>query len=710
MNVRLENIHAEASPANYVSFRSQSQRSRGRSDRDSIHSVSSVQSVISGMSALWSSFGLSSSNATIKTEKAQIQLVADLKYLYSAFTKIPCLRLSPDRKSRRIGGYEEFPFDTAVPLLVFKNISALEICDVDFRQFFGWDRLAEQLRSLTIKRGDVEDPTDLTTGIVLDDMDKRRRRSSKIQHSPVISWPLSPTVKHSDLGRHNSAPGSPTVDERLGSSTSPHNNYIFQKDLDGSGSLQRPRTKSTSPSRPNGSKQEVPYRHVSGGTTKLRRSGSSSSSSSTHSNGRYRTGSSSNLLAVGILPATKWRFLRHLSLADNSLTSIATVSLIPLANTLHSLDLSSNLFTEIPDTLSTLTALRALNLSNCMIESLHSLAKNPLPAIVALNLRANRLVSIAGVERLLSLERLDLRENKISDPIEAARLTGIPNIREIWILGNPLVKTHNNYRITIFDLFRSTPGFIEDVVLDASGPKYGERRYLRDRIAEPEGVPVVKPITADPEIELAGNSLNAPEFSLESAEKEEQKRPTPHTAQSEPVSGSGRRKKGTRRRIVDLAMDENPRPILNEPNVEMSQGTTLDAFGGYRDETPPRIQQSPALSSQEPTDTLYSRSSSTYGLPSSIRDPVKLSNQPRSFSYDVRSPNINGEVYRQKVEALKNEVGDNWLSVLSEEGWTEHRNPKSLDADFGHANAQRPQISSLQSKGHGIVTGNRTIG
>ena len=709
MNIRLENIHAEASPANYVSFRSQSQRSKGRSDRDSIHSVSSVRSVMSGMSALWSNFGLSTPNTAIRTERAQAQLTADLKYLYSAFTKIPCLRLSPDRKSRRIGGYEEFPFDTAVPLLAFKNVSALELCDVDFRQFFGWDRLAEQLRSLAVKRGDVEDPADLLTGIVLDDMEKRRRRSSKAQNSPAATWPLSPSVRYGDFGRHDAAPGSPNVDERIGQSSSPRNNYLLHKDLEAPGSLQRPRTKSTSPNRPTSSKQEGFYRHVCGVTTKLRRSGSSSSNSSTHSNGRYHTGSSSNILTVSALPITKWRFLRHLSLADNSLTLIASTSLAPLANTLHSLDLSSNLFTEIPDTLSTLTALRALNLSNCMIESLHSLARSPLPAIIALNLRTNRLVSIAGVERLLSLERLDLRENKIQDPTETARLTVIPNIREIWILGNPLAKSYSNYRITIFNLFRSTPGFIEDVLIDASGPKYSERRQLRDRVAEPESVPVVKSILIDSEMSIPGTFLDAPQTYMKNVENGVQQRPIPYTAQSEPFAGSRRRRKGARRRIVDLARDENPRFIPFENDVETLQETTDNAFGGGSgDGTIQTNQQTPILSPEEPFDTLFSRSSNLTALPLPIHDPIKPSNQARSFANDIQSSNINGESYRQKVEALKSEVGSNWLSVLSEDGWTEHRNPS--DSDFGHINIRRPALSSLQSKGRGVVSSSRTIG
>src|SRR5947199_8319342 len=116
---------------------------------------------------------------------------------------------------------------------------------------------------------------------------------------------------------------------------------------------------------------------------------------------------------MGPLPPSKWRFLKHLGLPDNSLTFMTSASLAPLADTLHSLDLSSNLFTQVPDSLATLTSLRALNLSNCMIDSLHSLSRNPLPAITALNLRGNRLTSIAGIERLPSIERLDLPDNKL---------------------------------------------------------------------------------------------------------------------------------------------------------------------------------------------------------------------------------------------------------------------------------------------------------
>ena len=709
MRVRLENIHTDASPANYVSFLSESQRSRGRSDHGSIHSVSSVRSVVSTMSSLWSGLGLNSSASTLKTEKAKAQLLVDLKYLYSAFTKIPCLRLSPDRRARLIEGYEEFPFDTAVPLIAFKNLGALEICDVDFRQFYGWDKLAEQLRSLTVQRCNLDDPTDLFVNIVLDDMDKRRRRSSKAQNSPGLPWPSSPSLRYNDLCHTASTPPSPVIGDRLGQSISPRHSGPLQARLEGPVSTQRPRTNSTSPNRPSSSRQDGCYRHMRGSPAKVKRSGSGSSNSSTQSSGQMRRGSSANLLSMGFLPASKWRFLRNLSLADNSLTSMTTSSLGPLANSLLSLDLSSNLFAEVPDCLATLTALRALNLSNCMIESLHSLARSPLPAITALNLRANRLISIAGVERLLSLERLDLRDNRIQDPTELARLTGIPEIHEIWVSRNPFVKTHSNYRVTIFNLFRGTPGYPNDILIDTTGPGYHERRQLRDRAVEPESVSVVNaiPVETSPVISPYENGVTHSEDTIE---PQTPQRPCLlQTTQSEVAVGSSRRKKGSRRRIVDLAHNDSP-------SVPDQYSKPVQTPQGFR---PPaqRIETDQVSPGNQPTLLAESQMNSTLFPPEQREDtkastwfPLDVSDKGRSLATEIQSSNLNGEAYRQKVEALKTEVGSNWLSVLSEEGWQQHQKISSPNPQFDHIDVVRPNPPVFRAASQGIVSGSRTLG
>ena len=724
MNVRLENLHADISPGNYVSFLSQSQRSNGRSDRDSIHSISSVRSVMSGMSSLWSNLGIGSAGNAAKTEKAKAQLQLDLKYLYSAFTKIPCLRLSPDRKARLIGGYEEFPFDTAVPLLAFKNISTLEICDVDFRQFFGWDKLAEQLRSLSLKRASVDDPTDVLIGIVLDDMDKRRRRSSKTQSSPNTVWPSTSSPRCSEFSRARSAPGSPVADIKTGKSSSPQNSLYLRGDLDLSKGQPQPRTKSNSPTRPTSSRQGSSYRHVRGNGGKIKRSGSGSSTSSSRSNEPMRTQSSSNLLSIGILPASKWRFLKHLSLADNGLTSIGAAGLAPLANTLHSFDLSSNLFSEVPDCLASLTALRALNLSNCMIESLHSLARNPLPAISALNLRANRLGSIAGIERLLSLERLDLRDNRLTDPTEMARLTGIPDIREIWVIGNPLVKTHASYRVTILNLFRGTPGYTEDIIIDAAGPGYSERRQLRDRIAETEGVLVVKPLPV--ESDLAPNTTLHPALKpviyVQDRTAELYARPLPHSTQSEFAVGSSRRRKGPRRRIVDLSIDESRVSTDTKGPLDVSNRKPHIAFADVNkanDLTPRDV--SPGARgdvSRYPQEVPSRQSREEPPIPDIIVPPVTTppneicDDKGLALAYELQGLNLNGEAYRRKVEALKEEFGSGWLNVLSKEDWDGRETSEIAGFEKGtnQVTVARPKVPDFRAADRGILSSGRTLG
>jgi Leucine-rich repeat (LRR) protein len=727
MNVRLENLHADTSAANYVSFLSQSQRPKGRggSDHGSIHSVSSVRSVMSGMSSLWSNFGLGSGNSAAKTEKQKAAIEADLKYLYSAFTKIPCLRLAPDRRARLIEGYEEFPFDTAVPLLAFKNISALEISDIDIRQFFGWDRLAEQLRSLTVKRAGVDDPADLLINIVLDDMDKRRRRSSKAQMSPTSTWATSsspkrsPTLPHAELVHSNSAPGSPDErhhisDEELRGAS------LTRSGSEGAKSPKKTRPRSNSPVRPPSSRTGSAHGHLRG-SYKVKRSGSGSSHSSMSDGWHNPRGSSSNLLSMGILPSSKWRFLKHLSLADNSLTSISAASLAPLANTLHSLDLSSNLFSQIPDCLASLTALRALNLSNCMIDSLHSLTRNPLPAITALNLRSNRLISIAGVERLYPLERLDLRDNRINDPTELARLTGIPDLREIWVVGNPFTRTHSSYRVTIFNLFRKTPGYTEDILIDTYAPGYTERRHLVDRVAERPNVPVVKPPPQDyglPAVEVNKPVIDYPTTREPSVLRKERPMPTATTSEVH-TSSSGRRRRTPKRRIVDLSTTDTS-PSKVKPAVRFSteedRTPTASSEGAFSISPDPSPRTIPSYVPSEPrqtqsqTDIPRIDTSVVPRLPPietvTYEPPVK------NTSKDSQDWSISGELYRKKIEALRNDVGNGWLSVLSEEGWDTQKNSQQGygGPNFSPTNTIRPSPATPRANSQQTIHSGRTLG
>ncbi|KAI1644821.1 uncharacterized protein F4817DRAFT_202987 [Daldinia loculata] len=740
MKVRLENLHDTSASANYVSFLSSSQRTKSRgSDVVSIRSVSSIRSVMTGMSAIWNSIGIGSSISAARMERQKAALQADMKYLYSAFTKIPCLRLAPDWQTKLIKGYEEFPFDSAVPLYVFKNLQSLEVNGVDYRQFFGWDRVADQIRSLTLKRANIEDPADILIDIVLDDMDKRRRRSSKAQSSPTGAYAhasnprRSPTISYSDSHKSTIAPEIPerrysVADIHVGSVSTDSTDSISAQDSRRPSvsriETEEPRSNKSSRPRSHSPNRPATSRHHTAnprGSHKVRRSGSGSSHSSLSDSWHNPRNSASNLLAMGILPASKWRVLKHLSLADNSLTVIPAASLAPLANTLNSLDLSTNLFTQIPDSLATLTALRALNLSHCMIDSLHSLLRNPLPAISALNLRANRLHSLAGIEKLYPLERLDLRDNRLTDPTELARLTGIPDIREIYVEGNPFVRTHRDYRITIFNLFRNTPGYTEDLVIDGSGPSLSERRYLVERVAIPAAVPVVKP----PVPEIPAVDVSKPAIIHETPKepnvlrKERPSRPTPKAVASEVNTSSTRRRRTPKRRIVDLATNDRvsdatqQRTSVDEPTSATpdSPDATVESENNYSVSHPPETQDllSKVHSETRPSDTGNPQEVPRINTTTVFEQPVSFLNKDTSELWkDAQDWNVSGEIYRQKIEALRDKVGNGYLSVLNEESWEPSRPAFAAD-DFSSASTIRPGSATRTPSAQAITTGGSLV-
>ncbi|KAG5993135.1 hypothetical protein E4U54_003466 [Claviceps lovelessii] len=707
MKVRLENLHDSSSSSNYVSFLGNSRRTRTRgSDVGSVHSVSSMRSVMTGMSALWNSFGIGASISAARTERHKAAVQADLKYLYSAFTKIPCLRLAPDWRARLISGFEEFPFDSAVPIYVFKNLQALEINSLDFRQFFGWDRLADQLRSLSLKHAGIEDPADILIDIVLDDMDKRRRRTSKCHSSPTTSWTASnsprrssPVIPQPDLVRAASAPGSPEhrnilAELRLGSlmpsepvledseSSDTARHSLYREDREtfyqSPGRISRPR--SISPARPASSRTNSSQMRSS--QQRIRRSGSGSSHSSLSESWHHHArGGSGNLLALNVLPSSKWRFLRHLSLSDNAITSFPSSSLAPLSNTLCSLDLSSNLFSQIPDSLATLSALRALNLSHCMIDSLQSLARNPLPAITALNLRSNRLESLAGIEKLYPLERLDLRDNCLADPLEIARLTGIPDIREVWLEGNPFTRTHKDYRVTVFNLFRSAPGYTEDIVVDGSGPSFSERRLLVERAPIPDAVPVVKPkplAGSHCVVDVSKSPIVYNEVMDPASSRKD--RPMAKAVTSEVNSSFSRRRKVSKRRIVDLSTGDAAATSFSRPEEPVRETIKIvkpEASDGNHGASlhASKLTTSPVVLSNNgktkpPTDSLEKAAASVMPHPRSVTGAPITEEPDLCQDWDNSA-----EMYRRKIEALRDRVGSGYLSVLSEESWDGNTSP-----------------------------------
>ena len=266
-----------------------------------------------------------------------------------------------------ISGFEEFPFDQAVSLYPFKNVTTLEIQDIDVRSFYGWHIISETLRSLIVKRGNINDPSELIIDLVLDDAERRRHRSSRHVHSPSYIGEARFPSNTSPKLPHISPPQQPS---RMGSEADIHE-YRGNR--------------SSSP-RPSSSRSNSSTRPTRAGIYRSNSVVSNSSFSSSTSN-------------VHSLPDEKWQCLKYLCLSDCSLHTLSAPAWISLAPNLVSLDLSANLFIEIPSVLSSLYCLRSLSLAGNMIEKLQGLNLNSLPAITTLILRDNRLVSLAGIER-----------------------------------------------------------------------------------------------------------------------------------------------------------------------------------------------------------------------------------------------------------------------------------------------------------------------
>ncbi|KAJ8696475.1 hypothetical protein PTI98_006342 [Pleurotus ostreatus] len=141
-------------------------------DNSDALSLASFRSSLSAMSTL--SLG---SGWWGRTEVAPIE--AELKYLFSSFTKLPALHVTAPGKKLITELANESPNRNALPMDVFRNIQSLECVDIDPRMLLGWDRLAESLRSLKIKKSGVEDMADIFLGAVIDDQARREGSTSR---------------------------------------------------------------------------------------------------------------------------------------------------------------------------------------------------------------------------------------------------------------------------------------------------------------------------------------------------------------------------------------------------------------------------------------------------------------------------------------------------------------------------------------------------
>ena len=606
---------------------------------------------------------------------------ANVRYIYSSCTKLPALKLSPFHLVAADGtpalacaveGFADCPPPaTCVPLLAFKNLTALSLEDLDPRGFVGWDVLSVQLRSLEVRRGGIEDVGELICDAPSED--SARRAEEERRHKPVGTERKrrAEGVSETSLAVETSGAGARVLDGADGE----------HGDIDAA---------------------------------------------------ERRPASSRASAAYATPPRLAWSSLRHLALPDNSLTFVPSIPLTFLP-TLTSLDLSSNLLISIPPALAHLTSLKSLNLSDNMIDSLLGIAK-ALGAITALNLSRNRLENFSGLDRLAALERLDVRDNAVADVLEVSRLSRLPHVREVYVRGNAFTRPREEggdeqWRVKSWGYFveeevqghRDVPA--AEVRLDGALMTGSERRAVEadfgrrgtplssrgrrasagaaDRPAENGQAKVVvgrRVVTAPhrqhrersppplPSIAHLAPSAAGDSASIASASG------APRPPSPAKVHHKPRRKP---RRIVDLDADPShpsstslaqPPPASDSDQPSSSgaehsgssrlQGLTStgDAAAGHyssdaQSSSPARARG--AVRSLGPAEGARAGAAAPAGSTSTAarrtaRRQLSASTFDAPAGGSGAESSAGGEALRRRIEALRDEVGESWLSVLGE--------------------------------------------
>jgi hypothetical protein len=569
-------------------------------------------------------------------------LDAEVKYVYSCFTKLPALAISAPGRKVIQEMVDEPPNENAIPLDAFKNLQSLECQDIDPRTILGWDRLAENLRSLTVKRSGVEDVSDIFIKSVSDDQARREGARNPTNHSldskrrsSLQDTSLPHSVPEEEAETRTDEPSTPTPISKQKQKTSEQSQETLE--------LPRDNPPSSSPT--------APY-----------------------------------------LSSYKWAFLKHLSLSDNALTFFPTPPLSHLTSITH-LDLSSNLLISIPPGLSILHNLVSLNLSDNMIDSVLGIYTN-LGQVLNLNLSRNRLDSICGLERLLALERVDLRWNRVEESAEVGRLATLPNITEVWVEGNPFVEYEHSYRIACFNYFWKEGKII---TLDGSLPGFYEKRYfamppprlMRQPAPLSPSSPVVAVTTPRAPIQIAASKS----LPLPGTEPHRSLRvpPTPPGSTSPQLVGKQRRKN---KRLVDLDGEHSdstasPSGHLRTLSADSDQADTSDIQAASSEAAataeplPPLRPLRPALrpthsrhrSEAIPSASQHSPETSPPASPQSAT-PTRFSTVAARSSkrrarvtasvFEPTTENLGPEEYRKRIEALRKDMGEGWLKVFSQ--------------------------------------------
>lgn len=280
-------------------------------------------------------------------------------------------------------------------------------------------------------------------------------------------------------------------------------------------------------------------------------------------------------------------------------------------------------------------------------------------------------------------------------------MTGIPEMQEIYVYKNPFCKTHANYRVLIFNLFRSYPGYSEDVIIDSTGPGYSERKQLVDRVPENANPPVIKPKPVEDVFTEAGPNPVQAQATPQSNEEPKASTNGSPKVNPERVVGSIRKRKGPKRRIVELSQNDSAHQrtdsaMMPPPPAPAKAPSADSTYGGSPEATPIRKTLAPAAPIAEHQHLPH--------IDTAITSP-SLGAELDFSSMVTGEASVNGDLYKKKIEALRNDFGNSWLSALSDEAY--QGNSAFQDRV---SPSVRPTVTSSRAPSQSIVSGGRTLG
>lgn len=446
LNIKLDTPSHEPT---FISFMANNARSKHfDSETRSISSINSMKSMVSSASVyLRSSFNFKQDPKVI---------MRDLRYLYSSFTKIPCLVLTPKTKIGSILSYEEYPCDTSVPIKMFKNLQVLELNSYEPNEIVGWHHLSDQLRILIIRNSKISDLSEVLFNLVIDDESGRSSFNIHKKKNDFMDAFDDHGNSHNTNNFHydhviqeNNA-FKRHIDDGINSSRSTNNEDVFRRS-----GIEDRRTK-----------DDNDANHPKN-TKRSRSNTTGAGSDPIYEPKDYRS-----------LKESNWSVLKQFTVTDTSISSIESYIFKPLGN-LVKLNLSSNLLEEIPLGLDQLHNIKYINFADNYIKTLNNLPTN-LKNLTTLNFNNNKLVDLKGLQNLVHLEKIDLRRNQLNDLKKLKHMILLyikcPQFLNVYLAGNKLPK---NYRIDLFNMFNGVK-YKNSVKIDDSRPGYFELAVLLD--------------------------------------------------------------------------------------------------------------------------------------------------------------------------------------------------------------------------------------